>query len=313
MLGEVEKRSGSRVEAGTLECRRCDGRYGITRGVPRFVTSNNYAASFGLQWTQHSRIQYDSYNGTRLSEERFFWETKWPRAMRGDVILEVGSGAGRFTEQAASTGAVVVSLDYSDAVEANHVLNGGKDNVIVVQGDIYRLPVPDGRFDRVFCFGVLQHTPSPRAAFLQLPRCLKPGGSLAVDVYRKWTGLKRLLDTKYWLRPVTRRMAPEQLYDWVRCYIEAMWRPSGLLARIPYLGVRVNQKLLIADYRGSYRLPDTMLREWAILDTFDMLASTHDYPQSAEAVRRWFSDARLVDVEIWTENALIVGCARKPE
>ncbi len=97
------------------------------------------------------------YTGSDLSERRFFAETKWDRNLAGEVILEVGSGSGRFTTPAASTGAMVVSLDYSYAVEANYAQNGHRENVLIVQGDIYRMPFRKESFDKLFCIGVLQH------------------------------------------------------------------------------------------------------------------------------------------------------------
>src|SRR6185437_11529200 len=124
-------------------------------GVPRFVPRENYASGFGLEWTKHARTQYDSYSGIRASELRFFGQTGWPRDLTGELILEVGSGSGRFTEQAVSTGATVVSLDYSYAVEANFASNGARSNLLIVQADIFAMPFRPNTFDRVFCFGVL--------------------------------------------------------------------------------------------------------------------------------------------------------------
>src|SRR5205814_4097766 len=139
----------------------------------------------------------------------------WPRELSGELILEVGSGSGRFTEQAASTGAFVVSLDYSYAVEANYSSNGAKENVLIVQGDIYAMPFPRGYFDKVFCLGVLQHTPDVHKAFLALPPMLKPGGELVVDVYKR-TFFRTYLSTKYYARRFTRKMDPEHLYRFTR-------------------------------------------------------------------------------------------------
>src|SRR5262249_20832549 len=112
-----------------LGCHGCFAAYPVVGYIPRFVSGQNYASGFGLQWTYHARTQHDSYTGAAISETRFFEETKWPRSLEGQTILEVGSGSGRFTVHAASTGAMVVSIDYSHAVEANFALNGDKPNV----------------------------------------------------------------------------------------------------------------------------------------------------------------------------------------
>lgn len=212
-ISSISQREGDIIKSGNLSCVICRKTCEIVNYIPRFVPTRNYASSFGLEWLKHSRTQYDSYSGIRDSETRFFDETRWSRDLRGQVILEVGSGSGRFTEQAASTGAFVISMDYSRAVEANHASNGTKPNVMIVQGDIYSMPFKKSLFDKLFCFGVLQHTPDVRKAFMSLPPFLKPGGELVVDVYKK--PLVPFLSTKYYARQITKRMDPDRLYKLV--------------------------------------------------------------------------------------------------
>jgi SAM-dependent methyltransferase len=280
-----------RIESGSLDCPRCDRRYPIKRGIPRFVSADNYATGFGVQWLKHARTQYDSETGRPITATRFGAVTKWPRDMSGELVLEAGSGSGRFTEVISATGAMVVSFDYSMAVEANDASNGQRENVLIVQADIFQMPFRPGTFDRVCCLGVLQHTPDPARAFASLPPMLKPGGAVAVDVYRKPWGIRRLTSTKYLVRPLTRRIPPRKLYAWVERYVKALWPISRFLPK------RLSWKLLIADYRGIYDLPSDTLREWAVLDTFDMLAPAYDAPQDLETVRQWCADAGLVECE----------------
>ena len=287
---------GVAVAEGRLRCTGCAREYPVVRCVPRFVPVENYASGFGLEWTRHARTQYDGHSGLPLSERRFFAETRWPRRMDGELILEVGSGSGRFTEHAAATGAMVVSLDYSYAVEANYAFNGRRPNVLIVQGDIFKMPVRRGAFDRVFCFGVLQHTPDPRRAFLSLTRHLKPGGHLVIDVYHRHP-LKYWFTTKYWVRPLTRRIDPERLYRLVRWWVNRMWPVAALVRRIPRIGPALNWRLLVADYSAA-GLRGDILKEWSYLDTFDMLAPRYDDPQALATVRRWFAEAGLIDVEV---------------
>src|SRR5437764_802733 len=156
----------ARIETGQLHCVRCGREYPIVRHIPRFVASDNYAVGFGLQWNLHRRTQFDDYTGADLSEQRFFEQSKWPQQLDRETVIDAGSGAGRFTEVAAATNAMVLSLDYSHAVEANYASNGSRGNVLVVQGDIYKMPFRLA--DRIFCFGVIQHTPDPRGAFMAL-------------------------------------------------------------------------------------------------------------------------------------------------
>ena len=47
-----------------------DEEYRIINGVPRFVSSNNYASAFGLQWNEYAITQLDSYTETNITEDR---------------------------------------------------------------------------------------------------------------------------------------------------------------------------------------------------------------------------------------------------
>jgi SAM-dependent methyltransferase len=299
---EILQQHDDRIETGVLACSGCSAKYDIVHFIPRFVPNDNYASTFGFQWLKHARTQIDSHNGTHISETRLFEETEWPHQLAGQVILEVGSGSGRFTEPLAVAEAMVVSLDYSQAVEANYSANGLRENVLIVQGDIYQMPVPKGYFDKVLCIGVLQHTPDIEKAFKTLPGYLKPGGSLAIDVYAKGSGLRgflrHLLKTRYWVRPLTRRIKPEKLYRYCAHYINWMWPIARIISTIPRFGSRINWFLLIPDYRSGKPLPDSLLKEWAILDLFDILSPTYDRPQTIETVKRWFQETGLTDIEV---------------
>jgi SAM-dependent methyltransferase len=285
---------GGIISDGQLRCEACRQEYPVIAGVPRFVPHENYASGFGLEWTKHARTQYDSYSGIPVSEQRFFGQTGWPQDMTGELILEVGSGSGRFTEQAARTGATVVSLDYSYAVDANYASNGARRNVLIVQADVFAMPFRPQTFDRVFCFGMLQHTPDPPRAFAALPAMLKAGGALCADIY-KISFWRTIMQTKYWVRPFTRRMNPDRLYARVRRWVDFMWPLANVIRRLPK-GYAINWRLLVADY-SFLGLQGEMLKEWSYLDTFDMLSPRYDRPATKETFRQWAVQANLTDID----------------
>lgn len=289
---------GGRVKQGELVEPVSGNRFPIVGFIPRFVPQENYASNFGLEWNLHGRTQYDETSGFSLSRDRFEKETGWEPDLRGENILEIGSGSGRFTKQAIETGAFVFSYDYSNAVEANYRSNGTSENLLLVQASVYEMPFRRGFFDKAFCFGVLQHTPDPHGSFLAILEHLKPGGRLASDIYVKNLG-RWLLQPKYWVRPFTRRMAPQELYDAVKKYVDWMWPIARIVRKLPVIGPTLNWKLLIADY--SRQLPDadgTTLKEWAYLDTFDMLSPMYDKPATLRTFRRWHEEAGLIDVDV---------------
>ncbi len=179
----------------------------------------------------------------------------------------------------------------------------------VVHADVYALPFRTESFDFVYCFGVLQHTPDVRGAFEALIPPLRRGGKLAVDVYPKRT--LTWLWPKYWLRPLTTRVPSERLFRAVQRLAPALLPLSNLVGRFPRIGPRLRHLVPVANYERLLPLDRSQLREWAVLDTFDMLAPRFDQPQTRDALSTWFREAGLVGVEVFQPNVL-VGRGVKP-
>ena len=296
--------SNGEAESGSLDCAGCQIRYPIVRFIPRFVPADNYAANFGFQWNHFKQTQLDSYSGLPISRDRFFQQSKWsPLELAGKRVLDVGCGAGRFAEIALSCGADLVALDYSAAVDACWTNLGTHPRLNVVQGDIYSLPFKAGAFDYVYCFGVLQHTPNVADAFLNLPRQLRPGGHLAVDVYPKL--FINIFWSKYWLRPFTKHISQARLFNSVQFLVKLLLPLSRVMGRIPLVGGKLKYAIPVANYEGVFPLSNSQLREWAVLDTFDMLGAAHDHPQSARTLRKWLLDAGLEQVEVFRVGHLV--------
>ena len=111
---------------------------------------------------------------------------------QGDLILDMGAGAGRHSFECFRRGAEVVSLDYGydelppvrdllwamqDAGEAPKASLGA-----CINGDALRLPFPNDTFDRIICSEVFEHIPDDAGAMAELQRVLRPGGVLAATV-----------------------------------------------------------------------------------------------------------------------------------
>lgn len=124
------------------------------------------------------------------------------------MVLEIGSGAGRFTEHFLAAGAIVVSVDYSFAIDANFANNASQGDALFVQADLYDLPFSDEIFDFVFCYGVLQHTPDPALAYARIVNKLRPGGRIFIDYYRKFFLPNVWSTPKYAMRHFVKSMPP---------------------------------------------------------------------------------------------------------
>jgi SAM-dependent methyltransferase len=278
-------------------------------GIPRFVPAENYAGTFGVQWNRYRLTQLDSHTGLPLSRERFLFSTGWSEdELRGRRVLDVGCGAGRFAEVAASMGAEVIALDYSSAVEAA-AANLASARVDVVQADVYAMPFEPASFDLVYCLGVLQHTPDVKRTFAALVGALKPGGRLAVDVY-PWF-LRNVLWPKYWMRPFTRKIPPERLFPLIERMVDVLLPVSRTVTRIPVVGRKLRYAIPVANHEPDWPLSPAQVHEWAVLNTYDMLAPAHDHPQTARTLRSWFEEARLEEIRVFRRGHLI-GQGRVP-
>lgn len=292
------------VEAGELTCRGCASVFPVVSFVPRFVPAENYATNFGLQWNAFRPTQLDSHSGLAISRNRFFAQSRWSaEELRGKRVLDVGCGAGRFAEIALSTGAEVVALDYSSAVDACQQNLYPDERLNVIQGDVYHLPFAKESFDYVYCFGVLQHTPDVQGACLALVEHLRPAGKIAVDVYQ-WQ-IRNIFNGKYIVRPITRRISASTLFALVRKIVPLLLPLSLALGRVPVIGRKARQLLPLSNYEGIHPLNPEQVREWAILDTFDMLSPAHDHPQRPETLRKWFTMAGLKNIEVFRAGHLV--------
>jgi SAM-dependent methyltransferase len=112
----------------------------------------------------------------------------------GDLLLDMGCGAGRHAFESYRRGARVVAFDYS-AAELKDVAglfaamrDGGEAGqeadalAATCNGDALRLPFPDDTFDRVIASEVLEHVRDDQLALDEVLRVLKPGGTLAATV-----------------------------------------------------------------------------------------------------------------------------------
>lgn len=298
------------IRAGTIRCGACGESHAIRDQVLRIRPPDPNDVHFGQQWRRFARTQLDSHTGQPISRDRFLRFTGWTgQDLAGRVVLDVGCGAGRFAEVALALGARVVAVDSSLAVDACQASLGRHPRLDVVQADLHALPFVPAGFDFVYCLGVLQHTPDPRAAFLRLPPLVAAGGRIAVDVYPRLR--RNLLWSKYWLRPLSRRLAPRRLFALVSACFPPLYALSRILGRLPGPARKLRYLVPVANYEGVYPLSREQLREWALLDTLDMLGPRYDKPQSAAALRSWCQEAGLAEISV-ERIGFLVARGRRP-
>ena len=264
-------------------------------GVHVFTERFHYSDTFGLQWKTFSSTQIDSEKQSTRSRERFFNETGWSIAdIESSLVLDAGCGAGRFVDISLGCNANVVAVDASVAVYEVANRFSKSNNLTCVRADLSDLPFHDDSFDFVYCIGVLQHTSDPKLIFSELTRVLKPGGELTITFYES-RGIRTRLYSKYLIRPVTKRVTPEKLLNFLR-KTSFFWFPiTRFLFALPYpLGKFFSFIIPVANY-PTFKYTNIMeAREESILDTFDMLSPQFDRPLKKGEIRDWANTSSVL-------------------
>lgn len=293
----------------TLSCSNGHS-FPVLRGILRFVPNEEYVSSFGFEWNRFSstqldhaeavkeeaiskdaegQVQYQTFSTRkgRESYDTFYHKTGFTEEeLEGKRVLDAGCGTGRFADVASAAGAEVFACDLSLAVEACQRNFGQRDNIHVLQADIFKLPFAPGSFDLIYSLGVLHHTPDTREAFLSLVPLLKPGGKIVIWVYDKqeWSGL---LPPYYlvsdFLRRWTSQWEAERLLRF--CRVRARLHR---LTRIPLLGIFF-ERLWPGSVHPEY--------EWRVLDTFDWYSPKYQWKHTREEVEGWFREVGLTEIK----------------
>lgn len=270
------------ASAGWLSCRDCGSKYPVRCGIPRFV-AEHYADNFTLEWNRHRRTQFDE-NSRSLSSRQFYDISRWrPDELAGKLVLDIGCGSGRFSEVALKAGARVVAVDLSEAVDVARENLTAFSEFMPVQADILHLPFPANTFDFVFCIGVLQHTPKPYQAL----RCLLPlakedGGRFAVWFYER--SILGFWHARFYWRWLLTKIPPEKLYRLVSWYVPKLLPWQRELVRIPWLGPKLNERVIPVANRDAFSQEEKTRIEMSILDTYDWFSPKYDKPLKTKKV-----------------------------
>ena len=258
-----------------LDWRQSEARCGaghtfpVVRGVGRFLpqssdTADRTGETFGFQWS--------TFNVADRPEDTAVFEAKLGlplNSLGGRLVLDAGCGSGRYARLAGEAGANVVALDLSDAVDKARSMTAHLPNVAVLQGDLLAPPLKPQTFDLVYSIGVLHHTPNTYRAFCSVARLVKPGGYLAVWLYRRNTMVQELINTG--VRAVTTRLPIQAL--------GVVARVGALAGGIP--GLRHLNKLMNFSAHPRW--------ETRVCDTFDWYAPPYQFHHSEAELLGWFA------------------------
>lgn len=113
--------------------------------------------------------------------------TQFAQIKKGDVVVDLGSGAGNDCFIARhETGAEgkVIGIDFTPAMinkARQNVVKLGYNNLEFIQGDIENIPLPDNTANVMVSNCVLNLVPDKQKAFSEIFRVLKPGGHFSIS------------------------------------------------------------------------------------------------------------------------------------
>ena len=304
---EIQKQGSSYISDSGIKHR-------IVNQIPRFVDKKNYTSGFGIQWNHYRKTQLDSYTKLPISELRLKrgLGKEIFSDLQGKSVLEAGCGAGRFTEVLLFNNADVMSVDMSDAVEANQLNFPQSVHHMIAQADICNLPFMAKQFDLVICIGVIQHTKYPEQTLKSLYEQLKPGGWLIVDHYAfSWSYETQI--AKKVARFILKRISLERAFL-ISVYLVKVFLPLHKIGRRSRIWQAIMRRVtpVVSYYNDIPQLSDELQKEWARLDTHDNLTDYYKHFTTKEKFSNSMKNVGLRDVECWTGGIGIEGRGRKP-
>ena len=270
--------------------------------------TEDYAVNFGLQWNKFALTQYDSFTGLPLTRNRLINSSEWKDdEINKKLIIELGSGAGRFTEILLSANSYVVSVEMSDAIYANSK-NNKSEKIIFIKSSLTDIEILNNLFDYVFCYGVAQHTPNIVKTYGACVKFGKKGSKISIDHYARVF----YPTTKSIWRPITKRIKPSTLLKIIKFYIPYYFPfDSFLRTKLPKI-LRLLIRLILPipcfNYINEKNIPQDkrVLLEWAIMDTFDALGAKYDNPLSEKELQKIAKKIGLEKYKIKKTSSILI-------
>jgi len=181
----------------------------------------------------------------------------------GELLLEIGAGAGRNTPRYKGFKKIVV-LDYSlTQVQQAQEYLGKSDKYVYVAGDVYRLPFVNDLFDGATMIRVLHHMQDPGSALAQIERVITPTSPFLLE-YANKQNLKAIL--RFWFGR----------QEWNPFSLEAIefeklnfdFHPKSVKRLLAEASFRLERQLTVSHFRINF------LKKWIptrILVTLDSI------------------------------------------
>jgi len=176
---------------------------------------------------------------------------------RGDLLLELGAGAGRNTPRYQNFKRIVL-VDYSTSqLQQARARLGDSDRYIYAAANIYHLPFIPGLFDAATLIRVLHHMADAPFALRGIRQVLKPGGIFILEFANK-QNLKAIL--RYIFRRQSWNPFNREPVEFARLNFD--FHPAAVRSWLQRSGFNVQRQLTVSYFRIDFlkrRLPLKLL------------------------------------------------------
>ena len=100
----------------------------------------------------------------------------------GLIVLDAGSGAGRWAYEVSKRGPRVIAIDLGQSIEVTRA-NTSPERVACVQADLGALPLAADAVDWAYSLGVLHHTNAAELGLTNIAHSVRPGGLVLLYLY----------------------------------------------------------------------------------------------------------------------------------
>jgi ubiquinone/menaquinone biosynthesis C-methylase UbiE len=162
----------------------------------------------------------------------------------GEMLLELGAGAGRNTPRYAGYRRVVL-LDYSlTQLQQAQARLGQNDRYTYVAANIYHLPFREGIFDAATMIRVLHHMADAPLALRQIRRVLHTGSAFILEFANK-QNIKAIL--RYWFRRQDWNPFSREAVEFAALNFD--FHPAAVREWLDQAGFEVQRQLTVSHFR----------------------------------------------------------------
>jgi SAM-dependent methyltransferase len=307
-------KSGKKCISGILKCTKCKVEWPVINGIPRLLPDellaelvypmhkdffeknkiklnaakdknklkNDTAESFGFEWLKYPKIlsQFEK------DWKRYFNPQITKEQIKNKIVADYGCGMAKHGYFIGKYKAKkYIGIDLSEAVEAAYK-NTENFNSLIVQADIYHLPLKGELIDLHYSIGVLHHLPDPEKGFLSITKIMKKDARIFIWVYGKKNN-KRALYFYNPIRTVTTKIPKKILYALCHIPASALHGLNLVHKGLNKIGMKKLADKVPLNYYSNFPY------SFKVSDSFDVFATPKQLYYENFEIENWYKHAKL--------------------